>query len=419
MIKKILILILFIATIPYSAQAQTVLTWSDCLKEAQSNHPDLIVAKEAIKESQASKSIKLSPQFPQIDSSLSFSRSKTSGSDRADSFAYGLSGSQLIFDGFKTFNNVQAAKEDIKYAQLDYSFVSSDVLLRLRSAFINLIKYQELLNIVNDIYEIRRQSLELITLRYESGTEHKGALLNSEANLMSAKFDIEKSKRSLDVAKRQLVKEMGKSEIIDLKVQGELVVDKANFERPDFEVLADNHPNYKKAITQTNAALFDIKSTKADFLPKISADTGASRTDAHWPPEKEKWDAGISLTLPLFEGGLRTAQLDQVQSAYKQLKERERSTRDTILVSLEETWAALADAISTVEVQKKYLEATQERAKIAEAQYSLGLIKFDDWTLIQDDLVRFKKSFLEVQANALLAKANWVAAKGETFEYAN
>ncbi len=419
MIKKYLIFILVLFIFPYSVKAQSVLTWSDCLKQAQATHPDLIAAKEAIKESQANRMIKLSPMLPQVDSSLSFSRSKVSGSKEADSYAYGLSASQILFDGFKNFNNVKVAEEGIKYSQLDYSFTDSDVLLRLRTAFVNLVKSQELLSIVNEIYDIRRQSLELITLRYESGTEHKGALLNSEANLMSAKFDIEKTKRSLDIAKRQLVKEMGKNDFTDFKAEGFLVLKNINLDKPDFEVLADNHPNYKKAITQTNSALFGIKSTKAEFLPQISADTGASKTDAHWPPENSRWNAGVSLALPIFEGGLRTAQLDQAQSNYKQLKENERSTRDGILVDLEEKWASLQDAITTVEVQQKYLEAAQERAKIAEAQYSLGLIKFDDWTLIQDDLVRFKKSFLEAQANALLAQANWVAAKGETLEYAN
>jgi hypothetical protein len=47
----------------------------------------------------------------------------------------------------------------------------------------------------------------------------------------------------------------------------------------------------------------------------------------------------------------------------------------------------------------------------------LGLIQFDDWTIIEDGLVRAKKTFLDTQANAVLAEANWAQAKGETLEY--
>ncbi len=60
----------------------------------------------------------------------------------------------------------------------------------------------------------------------------------------------------------------------------------------------------------------------------------------------------------------------------------------------------------------------EERATISEAQYSSGLISFDNWIIIEDDLVMAKKSYLEVQANALLAEANWIQAKGGTIEYA-
>jgi outer membrane protein TolC len=122
--------------------------------------------------------------------------------------------------------------------------------------------------------------------------------------------------------------------------------------------------------------------------------------------------------MPIFEGGLRLAQVSKAQAAYRQAEADERSKRDSVVVTLEQAWADLQDAIGTVEVQHKSLEATGERSKIAEAQYSAGFIDFDSWTIIEDNLVKAKKSFLDARANALLAEANWIQAKGETLEYA-
>jgi outer membrane protein TolC len=85
---------------------------------------------------------------------------------------------------------------------------------------------------------------------------------------------------------------------------------------------------------------------------------------------------------------------------------------------LEQTWAALQDAVDNVEVQRKSLIATEERSNIAQAQFSTGFISYDNWTIIEDNLVNAKSAFLDAQANALLAEANWVQAKGETLEYA-
>jgi outer membrane protein TolC len=126
----------------------------------------------------------------------------------------------------------------------------------------------------------------------------------------------------------------------------------------------------------------------------------------------------LTLSFPIFEGGLRLAEVAQAKSLFFQVEANERSTKDSITVTLEQAWAALQDAVETVEVQKKFLDAAQERSKIAEAQYSLGLVQFDNWTIIEDDLVSAKKAYLNAQTDALLAEANWIQAKGETLEYA-
>jgi len=203
-----------------------------------------------------------------------------------------------------------------------------------------------------------------------------------------------------------------------LRVEGIFKVGDAVLEKPDFEALANNNPSLGKLIAQKNAASFSLKATYANFFPQISAETGASKSSSYWPPQNDQYNAGLTLSFPIFEGGLRLAEVSQARALFNQAQANERSSKDSIIVALEQTWVDLQDTVETIEVQNKFLSAVEERAKIAEAQYSLGLIQFDNWTIIEDDLVRTKKTFLDAQANALLAEANWAQAKGETLEYA-
>jgi len=422
--KPFLILILFCLVSSGRAGAEEVLSWQGCIKEAAKNHPDLIAAQESIKQSEASKKITASALFPQIEGNLSASTARTSsgGGDSAthktsDSYSYGTTASQLLFDGLKTVNNVNAAKENIKASQQGYKFTSTEVRLRLRTAFVNLLKAQELIQVTEDIVKIRRDNFELITLRYESGLEHKGALLTAEANLSEANFELAQAKRDVELAQRQLIKEMGRKEFVSMVVKGDFTVTDAAKERPNLEVIADSNPSLRQLAAQKNAAAFSIKSAYANFFPVVSGSAGANRSDSHWLPQGDQWNAGLSVSLPIFEGGLRLAQVSQAQALFNQLKENERSTRDGIIVNLEQTWTALQDAIETVRVQDKQLIATQERSKIAEAEYATGFINYDNWTIIEDNLVSAKTRYLNAQANALLAEANWVQAKGEVLEY--
>jgi len=67
-------------------------------------------------------------------------------------------------------------------------------------------------------------------------------------------------------------------------------------------------------------------------------------------------------------------------------------------------------------VREKFLEASRERAKISEGQYSAGLLGFDSWIIIEDDFVAADQALIEAQAGALAAEAEWVNAKGGTLE---
>jgi TolC family type I secretion outer membrane protein len=403
------------------------LAWEDCLSEARKNNPELISAVESINAQKAAKAITVSGLFPQIDSSLGASTAGTSSTSSStgvttksttDTYTYGVSGTQLIFDGLKSFRDVKAAGENIKEAEQAYRFTSSEVRLALRAAFINLLKAQELIRVTEEIVKIRRDNLELITLQYQSGLEHRGALLTAEANLAAANFDLAQARRNVEFSERQLSKEMGRKEFKPLSIKGDFSVRDSAKEKPDFEDLVKRHPSVLQAAFKKNSASFGVKSAYGNFAPELSGTAGASKRSAHWPPENNQWNLGLSLSMPVFEGGLRTAQVSQAQATYRKAQADERNAWDTAIVGLEQAWAGLQDAIETVIVQQKTLQASEERSKISEAQYSIGFIAFDNWIIIENDLVSAKKSYLQAQANALLSEANWIQAKGETLEYA-
>ncbi|MDD5254444.1 MAG: TolC family protein [Candidatus Omnitrophica bacterium] len=422
-----LIFALFYCVFSRHVQAQETLTWADCLSEARKNHPDLIAAAENIKEQQAGKDITASSFYPQISASTDAGTSMKETTSTltgvttkttTDSYSYGVSGSQVIFNGLKTANDVKAASENISAARQAYRFTSSEIRYDLRSAFVNLLKAQELVRVNEEIVKIRRDSLVSIALRYQSGLEHKGALLTAEANVAEAKLAFAQAQREIDVVQRQLRKEMGSTESGSVRVKGDFAVQDTAKDKPDFLQLVKANPSVLQAVAQKNAAMFGIRSAYGNFSPQLSGSAGAAKASSRWPPKDDQWNLGLSLTMPLFEGGLKAAQLTQAESIYKQAEENERSLRDTAVVSLEQAWKELQDAVEGVHVQQKLLEAAQERSKIAAAQYATGFIAFDNWIIIENDLVKAKKDYVQSQANALLAEASWIKAKGETLEYA-
>jgi outer membrane protein TolC len=405
-----------VAIFSSDACADRTLTWEDCLREAQKNHPDLIVAQETVVQSLADREIAKSSLLPQVsvDAGVSTGRTAT-GHKTTRTYDAGVSATQKIFDAGKTASDVRSAGATIAASRAGYRFTSADVRWRLRTAFVILLKAQETIRVAQDILDLRRGNLVLISLRYQSGLEHKGALLTAEANAADAKAGLDKAERDHVVAERALTQVLGAVSTEPVKVEGGFDAERSEVV-PDFDAIAKSHPSLQQATFEKNAARFGIDAARADFYPSISGDVNLGRTGRSLWPEGEHWDAGLALSWPVFEGGLKTATLDKARSLFKQSEAKERGTKDSVRVELEAAWTALKDAIDNVDVQKKFLEAAAERSKIAEAQYSLGLIIYDNWTVIQDGLVKAKMSLLDAQASALFAEADWVQAEGGTLE---
>ena len=414
--RKVILIVLsiFVASVAVSVYGE-VLTWEDCVREALQNNPDLLSAKEKINQTLEDKKITKSATFPQITAGLSSKKLRTTTKDVSNTYSYNLTGKQLLFDGFKTIYDIKSASLSIKAVEYEYGGVSSSVRFNLREAFVNLLKAQELVSLTEEIAQRRKKNLELVRLRHEAGREHKGSLLTAQASLAQAEFEVTQAKRNLVLAQRKLLKELGRERFSPIVVKGEFNI-KIEREVPDFERLVLDVPEFKKAVVYKNIAGFNLKSVRACFSPVASLNSSIGRTSSSWPPEDEEWSVGVSVSFPVFEGGSRIAEVSKAKSQLKEKEAEEKSLRDSFIFTLQEAWVEFQDTFDKVNVQKKYLEAAKERAKIASAQYSTGLISFDDWTIIEDNLANAQKTYLNAQAEALIAQAWWIKVKGGILE---
>ncbi len=399
-----------------TGDAQQALTWEMCLEEARARHPDLVSAREGVNMAQDDKRITRSAALPQVSANSGGSTGKTEGSEQSESYSYGVSGRQLLFDGAKTSHDLAAREEGIKSAGYNYQVVSSNVRYRLRIAFVGLLSAQENVKVVQNILERRRQNRELVALQYEGGRAHKGSLLTAEAHEADAGRDLVEARRSLQLYQRRLAKELGRDRFEAMTATGDLAVTGADNDPPVFDELVEITPLLKDLVSQKEAARLGVKSARADLMPQVYAEGSAGRDDPSWPPQTGSWSAGIRVSLPIFQGGQKQAAFSRAQAGYRQAQADEKSGRDSVIMTLAETWTQWQNDVDQEGVQQKFFQAARQRADIVGAQYRSGLATFNDWTLIEDDLVRNQKALLQAKTNALLSEARWLQAKGETVD---
>ncbi|TLU87512.1 MAG: TolC family protein [Chlorobium sp.] len=410
----LLVLIFFVTASP-PLFAEESLTWEQCLRETREAHPDLRVALALLQQAEADKRITAGSRLPHLSLSATVQQDGTSEKGGGSSLArsYSLSADQLLYDGKKTSRLVASNTEAIKAAQYNYRVVSADVRFALRSAFTELLQAQELLGLTGEIAERRERNVRLISLRYQGGREHIGALRQAQADLAQAEFEVAQAGRAVTLAQARLASALGRDRHQPIRVIGAFRGGDYLSEKPDFQQLAKNNPLFQQLDTRSNAARYDLDAARSAFAPELYLTSSVGKSSVErWPFDAVDWSAGLRVSVPIYEGGSGRARVSKAMAVVSQQSAQENSGYLKIFDTLKESWKNFLDAREMVVVKKKFLDAAVERSAIANAQYSNGLITFNDWVIIENNLVTAKKSYLNAGADLLIAEAQWIHAKG-------
>ena len=81
-------------------------------------------------------------------------------------------------------------------------------------------------------------------------------------------------------------------------------------------------------------------------------------------------------------------------------------------VRLRQAHAALIEAIEREKVDREFVEAAKIRSDIARSKYNNGLMTFEDWDRIENDLIQRQKTALVSARDRVQAEAAWEQTLG-------
>jgi multidrug efflux system outer membrane protein len=157
--------------------------------------------------------------------------------------------------------------------------------------------------------------------------------------------------------------------------------------------LLQRRPDVASAERQMAAANAAIGVSRAAFYPNITLSAGAGFEDNAFnllSLPNSLWSVGAAATLPVFEGGLRRAELQRSWSQYAQTRDGYRST---VLASFQE----VEDGLSLT--QRLATEVQQQRAASDQATQALSIS-----TMLYEDGLDNYLSVSVAQVTALAAQ---------------
>lgn len=383
-------------------------TWERCLAEAKKSNLDYLAAEASFLAAEKQIRVSQSGYFPNLSASLTYANDSTP----LKSYGASLNASQNLFAGFVDQAKVKQseASRDIAKAALvaARAKVSSD----LKTAFVNLLYAQRYVDLTDNIIERRQNNLRLVELRFQSGRENRGSLLLSKAYLEQSRLEVLQAKNAIHTSRAQLAKAMGSDVIETLVVQGE-VPGLASEDSPDFSRLALQTPDYLQAQGSECVAEAARQVAKASFFPSLNLTGSTGVTGPEWAPTNNRWSVGANLTMPLWSGGKEIASFQAAEESARAAGFGRGATLQLVISKLRQSFASFQESAQKSLADQAFLDAALVRSKIARTKYNNGLMTFDDWDLIENDLITREKIRLTGLRDKVISEASWEQAQGK------
>jgi outer membrane protein TolC len=153
----------------------------------------------------------------------------------------------------------------------------------------------------------------------------------------------------------------------------------------------------------------------AAYYPDISISGAAGYMGGHAFPinaAHQIWSLGAAAADPLFDGGLRGAEVDAAHATYKQSVANYRQTVLTAFQQVEDQLVALRVQSAELKVQEKAVKAAREAVEVYLNQYRAGTVPFTTVVVAEATLLTDEEAALTTRQNLFVASVTLMEALG-------
>ncbi|MCF4100310.1 TolC family protein [Gillisia sp. M10.2A] len=323
---------------------------------------------------------------------------------------------QLIFDG-SYIVGVQSAKTLLKISE--NSKVKTDLMVKqaITDAYGNVLLASESVSILKRNLEVVEKNFNDTQKIFENGLAEEEEVEQLNITLLGLQTNLNNAVRMQAIAYDMLKVTMGipvEQPITATDNLNELSVDNFDLLLLSKEIPVENNIDYRLAEDQANQAEILVKLEKTKALPTLSAFVnygaqGNSDTFSFFNSSQIYYDQsvlGVSLNVPLFSSGMRSAKTAQKKIQYEQA-----------VLQLEQTKNQVELEISSARNDYKFslenYENTKKSLALAERIENKNQIKFFEGLASSFDLSEARQQLYQAQQNYLQAMLEIITKKSD------
>ncbi|MDT0506432.1 TolC family outer membrane protein [Novosphingobium sp. MMS21-SN21R] len=325
-----------------------------------------------------------------------------------------------VYAGGAVKNSIRAARTRVEAGQEDLRATESGVFAQVVAAYMDVIRDSAIVGLNRNNVEVLDVNLKATSDRFEIGDLTRTDVAQSNSRLALARADLRSSEGNLVASRERYIQIVGKAPV-DLQPPPPLPGLPAT---PDEAVnfALENNPDLLASRERSKAAGFDVRVADAAKLPRVSLFGGSNYTDyfntlggsssAAFAQHQTTAQAGVSLSIPLYQGGAPAAQTRQAQARESATLEQEIAVERDVIATVRSSYASWKAANDIIAMNQTAVDAAALSLEGVRAENTVGNRTILNILDAEQELLRAQVQLVAARRNAYVAGFNLLAAMG-------
>ncbi|MDH5466560.1 MAG: TolC family protein [Candidatus Aminicenantes bacterium] len=429
-----LVILLTLWTARFSfPQDKITLTLEESIRLALSQNPYHLAAEERVETAKAQVREAAAGFFPALNAQglhtldeklfeLEFPDPLTGQTQRISvdftrDYQFSLSLSLPLFTGGRLTSGFKQAKYNLLSSEEAVRQSEHITVFNAKAAFYGCLLARDFVKVAEEAVGVAEKHFNNVKRLYEVGMASKFDLLRSEVQAANLKPQLIKARNNLKIAELSLKTLLGLDLSQDIEIKGEL---KFELTEPDLEACISKalvkRPELSQLSYQKKMAGEMLKLARASRLPSLAV----SGTYNFWADrlnfEKDTWQnyysVNLALSVPLFNGFSTSARVAQSKAAIRELNLTTRGYLDMVEFEVSQALLKLNEAKESLLSQGKNVEQAEESLRIAELNFSEGMVTTLDVSSAQAALTQAKTNYSQALFDYVISLAQLDKAMG-------
>jgi len=344
--------------------------------------PSLRTADANVQASTASLTLARSAYYPLLsvtgtatrtDGWFVFNPSITPRIQSYNNYTSALNLQQTIYDFGKTDERVSGVHELLNASTIDYESSRQNVIANTEVSYYTVVEAQRVVAVNLETLAQTEAHLQEAEAYYKVGTRPQFDVTTAQVNVANANVSLITAKNQLRIARLQLENSMGVHSDMPYELADTLGVPSFSMSLDSVKAVAlSTRQDLMAARARVQSSQSLVSSATSQHLPTLSV-AGAVNWSGFDFPLESRWNAGVTLSVPVFEGFGISAQVDQAEANLESSQATLSLTVENALLDVEQQYLSLKEASDRINATTKLVGQAEENLKIAEGRYNFGV----------------------------------------------